>query len=271
MFHLQLRRQSLECFQPVALAADGVVDLVIIQLRNSSDDDLMIFVFVQLTHAEHQQVVFAQTQFGADVALLVPAVEPVGVDADAVDVFHLRTVEGLGPGLVLPVDGDDDVAVPGHEPLHRVEDQPMGQAGSLEEVEAVTHINNLGTGPAELLRRQPGDHAHDGLVGPYNIVVMFRQQPLHVAVAPDIVGGHGTAFQADNVDGLDIVFQRMAHLVHAAAHIGAGDLHVVSMLAEVLHMGHQELDHHEIRGGDEQLLHASSFAMRSAIFSAVRP
>ena len=58
--------------------------------------------------------------------------------------------------------------------------------------------------------------------------------------------------------------------IHATAHLGAGDIHLKAVLAQVIHMGHQKLDHH-VRAGDQKHLYVSSLRIRWAIWSLFRP
>ena len=151
--------------------------------------------------------------------------EPVGVHTDAVDVLHSGAVEGFCPGLILVVDGDDHVAESGHESLNGIEDQPVGKACALIEVEAMAHIDHFRAPAAVLVGRQSGDHTHNRLIGPDDVVVIFVQELAHVLIAQEIPGIHRAAFQPQDMNGIHHTLQIAADILHPAAHIGAGDFH----------------------------------------------
>jgi len=126
----------------------------------------VVLVFRHFRHGEDQKILLGQPQlpalfrpvYGADV-------EFCRVHPHAGNVFNtLRADFLLREGIVLFVNGHEDVRQRRQQPFRRVEHQPVFQGCPGEKVEAVGGVDHLGSPFPGVPRRQTGDHgAHGGM------------------------------------------------------------------------------------------------------------
>ncbi len=111
------------------------------------------------------------------------------IAAYAVDMRNLCSFAELLPcqRLVFFIDGNQQIAVPGHEFFYGVVHKPGRPGRALEEVKPVGHVDDLRPVFSGFPCRQPGDDPAHGGVAQNHVIALLRQQLLELPIRAQIV------------------------------------------------------------------------------------
>ena len=191
-------------------AHDQIVHMVkfrpIFQGGKGLEHGNVVLIGCHFRHGKHQEVLVRKAQgrpFSLSVNLQIS--EFARVNAHTGDIFNaLGRQPLLGPGVVLPVDGNKHVRHRCQQPLRWVEQQPVLRWRAGEEVEAMGSVDHPRPPLPGIQRRQPGNQgAHRG-VAVDDVEVLPVNDLLEHPVGFQILRLPGHPFKGDVVIGIAV-------------------------------------------------------------------
>ena len=200
---------------------------------------LVILARAVLAHADHHGGVRPNAQFRPHGRPVRRGLKAAQIHADPIGAGHPPGREAPGPGLVLPVDGNQQVGEPGQKPFRRVEQQPVAKRRAGEKMEPVGRIQNPGSPLPGSPGRQTADHAAYGRMAVNQGVILPIHQlfdfPIHLKILPS--EGRTLKGQVKKT----VAVRHLRHRLFGV--VAAAQMHLVPLLLKPFHIGQVEYQH----------------------------
>ena len=221
--------------------------------RGGGDHGFVVLSLAVLAHGDEHGVLRADAQPGTHRGAVHRAAKARKVHTHAADQRHAAGGKALRTGVVLAVDGDEQVRPAAEQALGGIEQQPVFQRRAGKKVKPVRRIDHARAALARRTRRQAANQpAHGGVAVDERVVLRVDQL---FQAAADLAVGRGKR-RAGKGQLHPAVAPR--HLrMRVGRIVGAAQVHLVTLLLKPAHIGQVEHQHvHAQHRGHKQHLFA---------------